>query len=202
LPELLYELLERCRRGDRDAAGLLVRRFQRWALDLGTSLLNDEHLAEDAVQAAFVRALMQLGDLHDPAAFPGWLRQIIRTECHRISRRRQNERPMPARGAETLAADGPTPPQHLELHEREQLVRQALSALPEPGQQTAELFYLDQQGCAQVAQQLGVPAGTVKRRLHDARLRLRQLLLGCADEGQEPRAPSPKTKPGQRRLPL
>jgi RNA polymerase sigma-70 factor (ECF subfamily) len=186
--ELLAELLERCRSGDPDAITILVHRFQPWALDLATALLNDPHLAEDAVQAGFIRALSRLADLREPAAFPGWLRQIIRTECHRIARRRTES----SLGERIDAVEEQTPADQAETHERCRLVRQALAQLPPASRQAAELFYLDELDTAEVAERLAVPPGTVKRRLHDARLRLRQMLLGYV----EPTPPRAKKPPG------
>ncbi len=175
--ELLTELLVRCRRGEPDAAAILIGRFQAMAGDLANALLGDAHLAEDAVQASFVRALTSLADLRQDAAFPGWLRQIVRTECNRINRRKHE--------ASLGDADPPTlggsPPEMATLAERGRLVREALAALPRVGREAAELFYLEERGCAEVAEVLGIPEGTVKRRLHDARTRLRDMLLGLAD---------------------
>jgi RNA polymerase sigma-70 factor (ECF subfamily) len=70
------------------------------------------------------------------------------------------------------------------LAETRLLVREALAALPPAGRETAELFYLDEYNCAEVAELLHVPKGTVKRRLHDARSRLRDLLLGQIDDAE------------------
>jgi RNA polymerase sigma-70 factor (ECF subfamily) len=191
--ELLGELLERCRRGDPDAIAALVHRFQIWALDLAAALLGDRHLAEDAVQAAFVRALTRLNDLRDTAAFPAWLRQVIRTECHTIARRPRMPTLKPAADA---PATSPTPAEAVEAQERCRLVREALAQLPPASRRTAEMFYLDELDCAEVAERLRVPAGTVKRRLHDARLRLRGMLLPYVE-------PPPKArKPPRDQMPL
>lgn len=187
MTELLAELLERCRTGDPEAIATLVRRFQPWTLDLARALLNDPHLAEDAVQAAFVRALDRLPDLRDPSAFPGWLRQIVRTECHRIARRRTEH------GASRQAdapADQPSPAEQAEAHERCRLVHQALAMLPPASREAAELYYLDELDCAEVAERLAVPTGTVKRRLHDARARLRQMLVDYVKPGSDRKPPS------------
>jgi RNA polymerase sigma factor (sigma-70 family) len=194
--ELLSELLERCRRNDPDAVGTLVCRFRAWAHDLAESFLGDEHLAEDAVQAAFVRALTRLAELRQPSAFPGWFRQVVRTECLRIGRKR--------RATETLshdaACDADAPPSNAESEERNRLVGAAMQTLSPATRQTAELFYWDQCPCAEVARRLGIPAGTVKRRLHDARMRLRQLL---PDYDETPRPQKVEQRRiAQRRLPL
>ena len=92
MTELLEELLARCQRGEEDAIGALVQRFRVWAVDFAAALIEDRQMAEDAVQEGFLKALRRLPELRDPKAFPGWFRQIIRTETNRILRK-QRERP-------------------------------------------------------------------------------------------------------------
>ena len=64
-------------------------------------------------------------------------------------------------------------------------VRGALAALPPASRAAATLFYLDGYAVAEIASALNVPAGTVKRRLHDARSRLRAALAPMAKEALE-----------------
>ncbi len=169
MAELLEELLARCRHGDHEAVGVLVRRFWDYAMDLATHLLDDRHLAEDAVQDAFVVVVQRLEDLRTPAAFPGWLRRIVRTQANRISRRRRT-------GAAVSGDEpdgGSSPLAHAQETELRRLVRDAVASLPALSRATAELFYVYELDLNRVADVLGVPAGTVKRRLHDARQHLR-----------------------------
>ena len=56
-------------------------------------------------------------------------------------------------------------------------VRDALARLPQAGRETAERFYLREHTLREIADELDLPLGTVKRRLHDARHRLRDLLI-------------------------
>ena len=175
MTELLHELLARCRRGDEDAVETLVSRFRNYAYDLAKAILEDDHLAEDAVQEAFMAAISRLHDLRDPNAFPGWFRQVVRTQANRIARRRRE-----STGAKTTERPSGdlSPAGRLEQRELRELVRQALAALPEKSRETAALFYLEERHHLEVAELLQVPPGTVKRRLHDARQRLRDILLG------------------------
>src|SRR5689334_4382413 len=72
---------------ERQAAfGEVVRRFQDMAYGYAYAALGDPHLAEDAVQEAFVAAWHRLDQLREAAAFPGWFRRILRTECRRLTR--------------------------------------------------------------------------------------------------------------------
>jgi RNA polymerase sigma factor (sigma-70 family) len=162
----------------------LVTRFAGSAQRLAEALLGDAHRAEDAVQEAFVAAIGRLEDLREPAAFPGWFRQIVRTEANRMVRKRSE--PPHGGGLERASADL-SPPEQLERDERRRRVREVLAQLPPIGRETAELYYLEQNSIAEIAAALDVPTGTVKRRLHDARARLRALLLGSIEAMETPR---------------
>ncbi|MCC7409577.1 MAG: sigma-70 family RNA polymerase sigma factor [Phycisphaeraceae bacterium] len=175
MAEPLDQLLGRCRRGEDDAVAALVERFAHHVLDLATALLEDQHLAEDAMQGAFVTALARLDQLRTPAAFPGWLLQIVRTEANRILRSRR-ERVGEVPGSQVAAE--PSPSEEAELGEQTRRVRQAVAALPPATREAARLFYLDEMKCHQIAERLDIPPGTVKRRLYDARRLLHGMLLG------------------------
>lgn len=187
MAELLEELLARCATGDHLAAAELVRRFRSYAMHLAVRIVNDRHLAEDAVQEAFLAAFDRLSDLRTPAAFPGWLRQIVRTHAMRARRRVEaGGRP----DARTRSRSG-LPAQRIEDEEIRALVRAALKALPAQTRETAELYYLNELDHYRVADVLDVPPGTVKRRLHDARRQLRDELstwLGLDDAKPRPRS--------------
>ncbi len=190
---MMAELLNKCQAGDQDAIGMLVNRFRCRALDLAGALLGDEHLAHDAVQEAFLSALEHLSGLREPDAFWGWFRQVIRTQCNRMLRRNR-ERPSPV--VPDCPATQMSVRESLELDERRRAVRNAMTALSPAGRETARLFYLEEWSCSAIAEHLEVPAGTVKRRLHDARKQLRDMLLGRIPSTAVPRPPGrPRARP-------
>src|SRR5580704_9565280 len=87
----LEDLVRNAAKGDLTAFVELTRRFQHFAFGSALSLLGDFHQAEDTVQEAFMAAWSSLPSLSDPAAFPGWLRGIVRHQAFRALRRRQLE---------------------------------------------------------------------------------------------------------------
>ena len=172
---VLADLLERCRTGENEAIVILIARFQAWAIDFAATLLHDTSLAEDAVQEAFVIALQRLPELQNPAAFPGWFRQILRTQINRMNRKRCEEQlPEGFEPSDKQISPGEYA-QQVELRHH---VRKALRDLSPAEHETVELFYLHEHSCAEISDILQIPKGTVKRRLHDARKRLRGILLG------------------------
>jgi RNA polymerase sigma factor (sigma-70 family) len=191
LAELLAELLERCKKGERGAIELLVRRYRDGAYALARALAGDEHLAEDAVQEAFVEVLARLGQLRDPEAFAGWLRRIVRTRVTRIIRKR-HERVSEMAMDGAAAGDGPG--EVATTNEMTGLVRQSIEGLSEANRAAARLYYLDELCQSAVADRLGVPEGTVRRRLHDSRRQLREMLMWYFEDGEKAFRPSGQEK--------
>src|SRR5215469_5229028 len=100
----LEQLVQRALKGDLTAFVALTRRFQHLAFGTALALLGDFHQAEDAVQEAFLSAWSALPALSDPAAFPGWLRGIVRHHAFRTLRRRHLDL-VPLEAAEDVASD-------------------------------------------------------------------------------------------------
>jgi len=188
-PADLSAVVVAARAGDAAAAGELVRRFQDLAYATAYAYLGDHHRAEDAAQDAFLTALQQLPDLRDPAAFPGWFRQIVRGACGRLTRGRAPA-PLALDAAATLADGGPSPDRLAESRELAGRVRAALDALPEPQRLATVLYYLGDYSQGEVAAYLGVPVTTVKKRLYAARQRLRERMLDMVEEELRANRPS------------
>ncbi len=82
----LSELVQAAQSGDGEAYNALVQRFQPMAYATAYRHLNDHHLAQDVVQEAIIEAFVHLSQLKEPAAFPGWFRQIVFRQCTRVLR--------------------------------------------------------------------------------------------------------------------
>jgi RNA polymerase sigma factor (sigma-70 family) len=101
-------LVARAREGDQAAFYELVRRHRAKACGIARSLMRDDHLAEDIVQEALVRAFLQLGTLVDGNRFLPWLHRIVRTQAWmKLRRGGWYRREMPFSGlvAHTVAVD-------------------------------------------------------------------------------------------------
>lgn len=180
-----------------EAFGLLVSRFQDMAMSVAYTILGDLVLAQDAVQEAFVAAYQNLDQLREPKAFPGWFKQIVWTQAHRLIRGTQiEETPLPA----TLATKEMDPAAAAEAHELKRNVLAAIQALPEHEQEVTRLFYLNGYSQQEIAHLLQLPLTTVKKRLQYARQRLEGLLISVADTLYPP-APKPVPIPVRRSRP-
>ena len=177
----ITSLITKAQGGDLGAFTLLVRRHQDMAFAYAYSLLGDFHLAEDAAQDAFLCVHAGLHTLRTPEAFPGWLRGIVRHQCHRLLRRR----PVPCVPWEQVAgvrASGPGPEEQWEHRETRAQVLGAVRALPPAQREVTTLYYIQDHPISQIAAFLEVPETTVKNRLHQARTTLRRRMLPVVPE--------------------
>jgi len=172
-------LIAACTQGDEDALREVYTRNRGWAFDLARALLNDDASAEDAVQESFLAAFVRLGELRSPQAFPAWLRQIIRTQCNRVRRTQRDATCECVEMEHKVNVTAVSALAHEELREK---VRGLVEELPPAQRAATRLYYLEERTCREVAGRLAVPEGTVKRRLHDARNRLRTMLLPDIDD--------------------
>ncbi|HEX8694395.1 MAG TPA: sigma-70 family RNA polymerase sigma factor [Longimicrobium sp.] len=146
----------------------LVEQSQHLVFGLALTLLRDGDDARDAVQEAFATAWLRLRQLRDPSAFPTWLRTIVASQCARQLRRR-------ARRPEAAEL-----PRFVEAESRrvdyQALVASAVAALPDGERQVTVLFYFLGYSQPEIARVLRLKPGTVAKRLHSARLRIRHRL--------------------------
>lgn len=178
-PELTH-LLGRAREGDAAAMGEVAEEFRDTVLRSARSMLADAHEAEDAAQDALVLAFERLPTLRDLEAFPGWLQLVVRTAVGRRVRRRRPDLLEPADLEGRGEGEDADPGEGLVKAEVRAAVRDAIRGLSPRLAAVIERHYLEGLPVAEIAARLGLPEGTVKRRLHDARERLRPGLLGLA----------------------
>jgi RNA polymerase sigma factor (sigma-70 family) len=195
--EELAALVVAAQAGDLDAFSKIVGRFQAMAYATADSHLGDHHLAEDAAQEAFVEAFVNLVKLKDPAAFPGWFRQILLRQSIR-RRRRGRVSTVPLDAVLEMASQEPGPAEVAENGALKEQVLAALSSLPEHERRVTQLFYMD--GCSyqQIAEWLGLPLTTVKKRLHSARNRLKARMEFSPEQKKDEPGAAPPAKSRRR----
>lgn len=137
--------------------------------------------AEDVVQDAMLVALSRLGELRDPTAAGPWLRAITRNAARmrlRSAGRATTVHPPRA----DLPTQDPNPEQVLDDNALRDWVWTALDALSEPLQEAVLLrYFTTASSYQQIAAACGVPVGTVRSRLNQARTKLDNALRATAD---------------------
>jgi RNA polymerase sigma factor (sigma-70 family) len=162
--------------GDVKAFVDLARRFQHFAFGSALALVNDFQQAEDVVQEAFVAAWSGLPGLTEPAAFPGWLRGIVRHQAFRVLRQRRIQT-VPLAEAEELPGEEPLADRRLEQRQQAAPALAAIAELPAQLREPATLFFVHECSHQDIAIFLGLPSATVNNRLHAARSKLKERML-------------------------
>jgi len=169
------------------AFGKLVVYFQDMAFGYALSLLGERHLAEDATQEGFVAAWQNIKSLREPDAFPAWLRRIVQWQCYRY-RRSQNHVFVPME--DDLQATGESPLDRVSREDLSDRVREAVETLPETLREVTLLRYIGDYSPAEIAGFMGLKAGTVRKRLYEARNKLKPRLLRVLSQDLNHYAPS------------
>ena len=159
------ELVRRASGGEVIAFVELTRRFQHAAFGSALALIGDFQQAEDVVQEAFLAAWSALPRLADAAAFPGWLRTIVRRHAFRLLRQRELPTTTLA-AAEEVPSEEPAADRQIEQRQHAHTVLATLSTLPTRLREPAMLFFVHECSHQDIATFLGLTVATVNNRLH------------------------------------
>jgi RNA polymerase sigma-70 factor (ECF subfamily) len=175
------EAVSLLKRGDISGLQALVEAHQVRAIRAAYLVTHDRSMAEDVVATAFLRVYERAYQFDSKRPFAPWFLRIVVNDSIKAASRRSrhvplDERMMAREG--TLAGGDPSPEEAAERSGVRRAVRQALDGLS-PSQRAAIVmrYYLGMRE-SEIADRLGRTPGTVKRHLHDGRVRLRGMLAG------------------------
>jgi RNA polymerase sigma-70 factor (ECF subfamily) len=166
------ELVEAAQEGDNEAFGVLVGRFERMVLAVCWQRLRNHAEAQEAAQEVFIKALQKIGQLEEPAAFPGWLRSIAVRQSINRSTRRPRAMAVEPHSLESFDGEVEAPLSSLLARERVAQLHEGLDRLASLDRSTLVAFYIEGQSLIEMSDEFAAPVGTIKRRLHVARKRL------------------------------
>ncbi len=172
-------LIEQTLTGRPAAFGQLVLKYQDRLYNTVYHVVGNAEDAKDVVQDAFVQAFVKLATFRQDGAFFGWLYRIAFNVAATRHRRRHptvSIESLRSAGGDDPVASGNGPVEEAERVEHGRLVQKAIAALEEEYRVVLVLREID--GCCyeSIAEILDLPLGTVRSRLHRARLKLRDLL--------------------------
>ncbi len=166
------DLVEAARGGDREAYADLVRSRGDRLFAIAQRILRDVDRTEDAVQEALVIAWRDLPGLRDPDRFDAWLHRLLVRSCITEAKR---ERRLAA-NVRILPFDMPAAADdYLSVADRDQLDR-GFRRLPPEQRALLVLRHFAGLEPTEIAETLGIPAGTVRSRLHHAHRAMRAAL--------------------------
>ena len=190
------QLVERAQRGDKQAFGLLVEKYQRKLARLISRLVRDPGEVEDVTQEAFVKAYRALPSFRGDSAFYTWLYRIgINTAKNYLvamGRRAPTSTEVEAEEAEgydggELLREISTPESLLLTKEIAGTVNQAIEALPEELRSAIELRELEGMSYEEIAKLMDCPVGTVRSRIFRAREAIAERLKPLLDQAKDKR---------------
>ena len=177
-----HRLITECLNGDAAAFGVLVRRYQDRLYNAVYRWVDNAEDAQDVVQEAFLNAYQSLDSFKGEALFSTWLYRIAFNTAVSLRRKQRAVLSIEAyrNGEGKGEPEDPSPvsrPGHaLEQAEQERRIQEALNRLSPEHRAVLVLKDMEGQKYETMAQVLQVPIGTIRSRLHRARLELRELL--------------------------
>ena len=168
------DIIEKCRRGDREAHYQLYRLYSRSMYNVGYRIVNNEEEAEDVLQEAFISAFGSLNHYRGDATFGSWLKRIVVNKAINVLKRRKAER---------LPEDD-----RFDVPEREEAVeefqftvdqvRNAIAKLPDGYRSVLSLYLLEGYDHSEIAEILGISESTSKSQFNRSKKKLRDILEG------------------------
>jgi RNA polymerase sigma-70 factor (ECF subfamily) len=184
-------LVQACRAGQTEAFGVLVKRYEDRLYPTILRLMGSPEDAQDVLQDSFVRAFEKIGQFQGDSSFYTWIYRIavnLALTEHRKHRGRGAQprcEPASVRLAVEPADESPDtdPSAALERTERELMVQSALGELGPEHRAVVVLKDFDGRRYEEIASLLNIPIGTVRSRLHRARMELADRLRPLVDDG-------------------
>ncbi len=165
--------------GDQSAYETLVVRHQRAVVSAAASVTQNQFMAEDAAQDAFVTAWMKLNTLQEPQKFVTWVCRIAKNCALNTVMRFRSFLPLDTVENLNISDEQNRNPAELYVFSEEKAeLQQSIDNLPKKVKQIIQLHYFDGLSIAEIADKMRISAGTVKWQLHDGRKRIRKEL--CA----------------------
>jgi RNA polymerase sigma-70 factor (ECF subfamily) len=152
-----------------DVANLVLARLAD-SYRLARAILLDPGEAEDAVQEASLLAWRRQGSLRDPDRFDAWFERILVNQCRDQLRRRRRAVPV---ASPRIGFDGPADPLGTGIDED---LDAAIARLDVDHRIVVVMRYWQDRTVDDIADRVGIPAGTVKSRLHHGLRMLRASL--------------------------
>lgn len=173
--EKLIATVTAAQNGDGDALNELFNAFYNDVYYFALKTVKDDDLACDITQETFVEIINTIGDLHEPAAFVKWMKQITYHQCTRYFKKKKDvlvdEDEEGNTIFDTLKEDKTEfiPDEALDQQDFRDTILAMLDELSEEQRSATMLYYYDELSVKQIAEIQNVSEGTVKSRLNYAR---------------------------------
>lgn len=158
--------------GDTEAYTVIVKAYMNKLYGLARSICSNDAVAEDLTQETLIEGYLRLSSLREPEKIEAWLVRILKNKTFNyVTRARYTE---DIDGRENLFGSSSSPERIYLAKESYKALRRRLLSLPPALKECAELYFIYKMPLSTIADRLCLPLGTVKRRIHDAREKLRK----------------------------
>lgn len=173
------DLVLRTRRGEVDAFGELVRRYQASVFNVCYRMLGERMEAEDLAQETFIRAFRRLGTYDAERPFGPWVRRVAARVClNHLQRRTLASTLLDEDRDQTPTASSDEPETVVLGTQATAKLRSAITKLAPDHRAVIELRHYQEMSYAEIAETLEIPLSDVKSHLYRARKVLARRLIG------------------------
>ena len=178
-------LVERCLKGDERAFEELLAKYRTPVYSICFRMVKNHSDAEDLAQDVFIRTFNVLDRYNPSYPFSSWLYRITSNLCIDFIRRRKDgvvsiDEPVPGSEGEMsrqIPADTVEPDRDMENREMMEVLSEAISQLPEHYRIIVILRHQEELSYEEISDNLGIPLGTVKARIHRARNMIKEIFM-------------------------
>lgn len=167
------DLIQRARRGDAEAFGGLVLRYQTSVFNVCYRILHERFEAEDMTQETFLRARERLALFDEARAFAPWIRRVAANVCLNHLEAQKRTAPL---DEDRDAGENTRPEAQVEVREQSERIRSVLASLPARYRVVIELRHYQELSYEEIAIELHIPLSDVKSHLFRARKLLAEKL--------------------------
>lgn len=168
-----FEIINKVKKGDKEAYGIIVKKYMKKAYFLALSFVGDTNDALDLSQTAFIKAYMSISRFDQKKPFLPWFYSILRNLCFNFMKRKKLISIIPLEKVDK-SNSALWKKDHTE--DTREIVGKAISSLSSPGREVILLRYFQEYSYKEMAEMLGCPIGTIMSRLYYARKKLKENL--------------------------
>lgn len=172
----LTQLINKAKQRDKQAFAMLVERYKRRVFHQAYGMLKDREDAEDITQEAFIKAYFSLNQLESAYAFTAWLSRIVYHLCQDRIKKKEKQKSFIREWVNEQGNRISHSGNQIEQKQLQLDLQRALDALTLEHRTILVLREIQGLSYREISKIVGVPEGTVKSRIHNARLALRNEL--------------------------
>ncbi|QPC48116.1 RNA polymerase sigma factor [Mangrovibacillus cuniculi] len=171
------ELYRKVLQKDQEALSTLYSRYEKLIYSFVFKMTGDRTITEEVIQEVFIKIWRKHAPYEESKGkFSSWLLTMTRNMALDLIRKRNKVETYAYDERDDQRQEENTPEDHIEWKEKRHVVQEAISELKPDQQKVVELFYFQGETQQHIADQTGIPLGTIKGRIRLALKHIRKSL--------------------------